>query len=171
MCTFFQKSGSSKYKNIDKHKNVSDNRIRIRFPFESSFWISVSGCKLTILPDIQLVNRIVIISASKSIKGFMDADFHLVFNKTLSQKNGSVGWGPGPAKGGQHFQNMPSLWRHLQKTPHQNRKIFFRFRLQDLLNPWIRRGFEQLSSSIAWRVIGLQISARKVAHAGLKGLK
>jgi len=48
-------------RNIDK--NVSDTRIRIRFPFESSFWISLSGCKLTILPDIQLANRIVIISA------------------------------------------------------------------------------------------------------------
>jgi len=47
-------------RNIDK--SVSD--IRIRFPFESSFWISVSGCKLTILPDIQPVNRIVVISAA-----------------------------------------------------------------------------------------------------------
>jgi len=45
-------------RNIDK--SVSD--IRIRFPFEISFWISVSGCKLTILPDIQPANRIVIIS-------------------------------------------------------------------------------------------------------------
>jgi len=44
--------------NIDN--SVSD--VRIRFPFESSFWISVSGCKITILPDIQLVNWIVIIS-------------------------------------------------------------------------------------------------------------
>jgi len=48
-------------RNIDKR--VSDNRIRIRFPFESSFWISLSGCKLTILPDIQPANLIVIISA------------------------------------------------------------------------------------------------------------
>ena len=47
-------------KNIDK--SVSDIRIRIRFPFESTFWISVSGCKLIILPDIQPANRIVIIS-------------------------------------------------------------------------------------------------------------
>jgi len=46
--------------NIDK--SVSDIRIRIRFPFESSFWISVSGCKLTILLAIQPANRIVIIS-------------------------------------------------------------------------------------------------------------
>jgi len=62
-------------------------------------------------------------------------DFHLVFNKTLSQKNGLMGWGPGPAKDSQNFQNMSSLWRHLQKTPHRNRKLFLRFWLQDLLNP------------------------------------
>ena len=57
MCNFFQKSKSS---NIDK--SVLDNRIRIRFPFEISFWISLSGWKLTILPDIQPANWIVIIS-------------------------------------------------------------------------------------------------------------
>ena len=50
-------------RNIDK--SVSDIRIRSRFPFESSFWISLSGCKLTILPDIQPANRIVIISAAR----------------------------------------------------------------------------------------------------------
>ena len=49
-------------RNIDKHKSVSDIWIRIRFPFENSFWISVSGCKLPILLDIQPVNQIVIIS-------------------------------------------------------------------------------------------------------------
>jgi len=48
-------------RNIDK--SVSDIRIRIRIPFESRFWISLSGFKLTILPDIQPANRIVIISA------------------------------------------------------------------------------------------------------------
>ena len=57
VCNFFQTSDPQ---NIDK--SVSDIRIRIQFPFESSFWISLSGCKLTILPDIQSVNRIVIIS-------------------------------------------------------------------------------------------------------------
>jgi len=72
--------------------------------------------------------------ASKSIKGSIDADFHLVFNKTLSQKNGSIGWGPGPAKCGQNVQNMPSLWRHLQKTPTENEKNFFLFQLEDFLN-------------------------------------
>jgi len=57
-CATFSKSLNPR--NIDK--NVSDIRIRTRFPFESSFWISVSGCKLTILPDIQPANRILIIS-------------------------------------------------------------------------------------------------------------
>ena len=47
--------------------------------------------------------------ASKSIKGSTDADVDLVFKNTLSQKNGSVGWGPEPAKNGKNFQNMPSL--------------------------------------------------------------
>jgi len=63
--------------------------------------------------------------ASKSTKGSIDADFHLVSNKILSQKNGSMGWSPGPAKDGQNFQNMSSLWCHLQKTPHRNRKLLF----------------------------------------------
>jgi len=57
-CAAFSKSLNPR--NIDK--TVSDIQIRIRFPFESSFWISVSGCKLTILPDIHPANRIVIIS-------------------------------------------------------------------------------------------------------------
>jgi len=47
-------------RNIEK--SVSDILIRIRFPFESSVWISVSGYKLTILPYIQPANRIVFIS-------------------------------------------------------------------------------------------------------------
>jgi len=55
-CATFSKSLTPR--NIDK--SVSDTRIR--FPFESSFWISVFGRKLTILPDIQPVNRIVIIT-------------------------------------------------------------------------------------------------------------
>jgi len=57
-CATFSKSLNTW--NIDK--SVSDIRIRIQFPFESSFWISLSGCKLTILLDIQPANRIVIIS-------------------------------------------------------------------------------------------------------------
>jgi len=61
-CATFYKSLNPR--NTDK--SVSDIRIRIRLPLESSFWISVSGCKLTILPDIQPANRIVIISAGRA---------------------------------------------------------------------------------------------------------
>jgi len=57
-CATFSKSLNPR--NIDK--NVSDNRIRNRFLLEGSFWIPVSGCKLTILLDIQPANQLVIIS-------------------------------------------------------------------------------------------------------------
>ena len=60
-------------RNIDK--SVSDIRIRIRFPFESSFWISLSGFKLTILPDIQPTNRIVIISDCHILRSRSSPDF------------------------------------------------------------------------------------------------
>jgi len=52
---------SSKSLNL---KNINKSVADIRFTFESSFWISVSGCKLIILPDIQPANRIVIISGT-----------------------------------------------------------------------------------------------------------
>jgi len=60
-CATFSKSLNPR--NIDK--SVSDIQIRIRFPFESIFWISGSGCKLTILPDIQPASRIVIMSVRR----------------------------------------------------------------------------------------------------------
>jgi len=60
-CATFSKSLNPR--NINK--SVSD--IRIRFPFQSRFWISVSGWKLTILPDIQPANWIVIISGEYTI--------------------------------------------------------------------------------------------------------
>jgi len=83
-------------------------------------------------------------NTSKSIKGSIDADGYLVFNETLSQNNGSMGWGPGPAKGGQNFQNMPSLWRHLQKSPHRKRKTFF-----SILTTRLAESVDDLDSSLA----------------------
>ena len=53
------------------------------------------------------------------------------------------------------------------RKPHRNQKFFYDF---DNKTCSIRRGFEQFSSSIAWRVIGLQSYTRKVAHVGLKVL-
>ena len=61
-CATFAKSLNPR--NIDK--SVSNIRSRTRFPFESSFWISLSGSKLIILPDIKPENRIVIISGGYS---------------------------------------------------------------------------------------------------------
>jgi len=66
-------------RNIDKR--VSDILIRIRFPFENSFWISGSGCKLTMLQDIQPANRIVIISGRLGSPGLPD----LLFWRQISQ--------------------------------------------------------------------------------------
>ena len=45
-----------------------DILIRIWFPQKNSFWISVSGWKLTIRPDNHPANRIVIVSAGKCAK-------------------------------------------------------------------------------------------------------
>jgi len=52
--------------------------------------------------------------ARKPFKGSKEADFCLVSEKkNLSQKNGSIGWGPGPGKGDQknaktHFDVPPA---------------------------------------------------------------
>jgi len=43
-CATFSRSLNPR--NVEK--SISEILIRIRLPFESSFWISVSGCKLTI---------------------------------------------------------------------------------------------------------------------------
>jgi len=45
----------------------------------------------------------------KSFKGSKDVDFCLFSEKNLSQRNGSIGWGPGPGKGGQKNAKTPPL--------------------------------------------------------------
>jgi len=42
----------------------------------------------------------------------------------MSQKNGSMDWGPGPGEGGQKNAKTPHLWRFPQQTPNQ-KQIFF----------------------------------------------
>jgi len=92
-CATFSKSLNPQ--NINK--SVSDIWIPIRFPFQSRFWISVSGCKLTILPDIQPSNRIVIICASntKSVlhleyKGGCSSNSKIVPAELLSLIDGKI---------------------------------------------------------------------------------
>jgi len=61
--------------------------------------------------------------ARKSVKGSKDADHSIVSNQILNQKNGSLGWRPGPGKVSLKGEIIPQLWRHLQKTPNLKRKI------------------------------------------------
>jgi len=85
----------------------------------------------------------------------------------LSSKNGPLGQRPGPGKDGQNYAKTPLLVTFPpEKLKPKTKKFFFDF---DYKTCWIRRGCVQLSSSIAWWVIRLQSSTRKVAHAGLKG--
>jgi len=97
----------------------------------------------------------------KSIKGSLDADFDLVFNQTWVQKMAHWDGAQGQAKMAKITQKHPYLWWSPQKSSNPKQKnFFFNF---DYKTCWIRRQ--------AWQVVGLQSSARKVAHAGLKGLK
>jgi len=63
--------------------------------------------------------------ARRSIKGSIDAADRLVSKQILSHKNGLLDWRPEPVKVGQKFKNMPSLWRHQEKTPHLNQIFLF----------------------------------------------
>ena len=146
---------------------------RANYAFSEKFWIRPKTGFLT--------HNFGYRYASKSIQGSIDKVFDLVFNKTLSQKSGSMSWGPGPAKGGQNFQNMPSLWRHIQKSPHRKRKTFFFdfdyktklkrfFFIANYMPSWVFRVFEQLSSSIWRRVIACGEMAPRVTFEGAKFL-
>jgi len=74
--------------------------------------------------------------ARKSCKGSTDADFGLVSDKILSQNNGPMGWGPGPGEGGQKNAKTPPLAALPPENPKPKaKKFFFRFWLDDLLNP------------------------------------
>jgi len=67
----------------------------------------------------------------------------------LSPKNGPLGQRPGPNKDGQNNTKTPLLLMFPQKSSNPKRKTFF-FDLNKK-TCWIRRGFEQLSSSSGWR--------------------
>jgi len=63
--------------------------------------------------------------AKRSTKGYKDRDARLISKKFWAKKNDLLDWRPGPGKVGQRCKNMPSLWRHQQKTPNPN-QIFFK---------------------------------------------
>ena len=65
--------------------------------------------------------------ARKQFNGSKDADFGLVSKQILSQKNGPMGWGPGPAKGGQKKAKTPPLVVVPLRTPNPKQNFFFYF--------------------------------------------
>jgi len=69
----------------------------------------------------------------------------------LSPKNGPLGWRPGLGKDGQNNTKTPLLVTFPPEKLKPKTKIFFSILTTGLC--WIRRGIEQLSSSIAWWVI------------------
>jgi len=93
-CATFSKSLNPR--NIDK--SVSDIRIRIRFPFENNFRISVCGCKPPILPDIQPANRIVILYAVREMVCFFCCEIKIYFFHEPR-----IHWKLGPGKSASNF--------------------------------------------------------------------
>jgi len=76
----------------------------------------------------------------------------------LSPKNGLLGQRPGPGKDGQNNAKTPLL---LTSTP--EKFFFFDF---DSKTCWIRRGFEQLSSSSSWRFMVKKRGCQYVGSCG-----
>jgi len=65
-------------------------------------------------------------------------------------------------------QKHPYLWRSPRKPQTQNEKRFF-FNV-NYKTCWIRKGFEQLSSSSGWRFMAKKGCANMLARAVVKGL-
>jgi len=90
-------------------------------------------------------------------------------NSSLAQSDGELSPknNPGPGKDGQNNAKTPLLVTFPpEKLKPKTKKFFF-----DLVYKtcWIRRGFEQGSSSIAWRGIGLQTLQEKWRTRDWKG--
>jgi len=86
----------------------------------------------------------------------------------LSPKNGPLGQRSGPDKDGQNNAKSALLVTFPPEKLKPKTKKFF-----SILTTRLAESVEGLNSSLAqitWRVIGLQCSAKKVAHVGLKGL-
>ena len=119
MGNFFQECEPS-----NMEKSVSDILLRIRFPFESSFWISVSGWNSLSFLDIQPGNRIEIISVAYT---HLRAEFP-DRSKKLSQNS--------LQKIAKLSKNLPNDWKwlHLYQninffTANKSFKPLFFFRL------------------------------------------
>jgi len=93
----------------------------------------------------------------------IDAGYHLVSKKSLSQNFGPLDWRPGPIKVGQKNKNTTTLQAPPRRNPYRNQKKFFFNRTKKTCH--IRRGFEQLSNYSGWRVTTKKLPAHVLARA------
>ena len=98
-------------------------------------------------------------SQSRALKTWITA------NKNLSQKMSNLVGAQGQAKLAKKSRKHAPLWRHPQKTQTTNEKNALNLQSKTC---WIRRWFEQLSSSIGWRVVALQ-TFQKMQKSGARG--
>jgi len=82
--------------------------------------------------------------ASKSIQGSIDADFDLVFNKTLSQKSGSMRWAQGQPKVAKISKTCLLCDVTSRNPPTENEKLFF-----SILTTRLAESVDGLDSSLA----------------------
>ena len=92
--------------------------------------------------------------------GSNDLNYSLVSNKTVSQKIGSLVWRPGPEDLGHNAWTYPNYDVTHKKTKTLTSSIKKKY--LNYKTSRIFRGFEQLSYSIGWRVMGVQSSAKRV---------
>jgi len=108
--------------------------------------------------------------AGKLLKGSKDSYSSQDSNKILSPKNVPLRRRPGPGKDGQNNAKIPLLVTFPpEKLIPKTKTIFFYLQFKTCRIRW---GFEQLSSSIAWQVMALQIFfklQRKCPMWDLKG--
>jgi len=106
-------------------------------------------------------------SARKSNRGSKDADDSLDSKTSFIKKIGSLAWRPGPDKIRQKGKNAPLV----MSLDRKRKKCFFNLNQKIC---WIRRAFEQLSSSLGWRVMdcyGIKTFGQKSGRYGSKRVK
>jgi len=87
----------------------------------------------------------------KSIKISSDSDSRLVSNENLNELLPSSSWALGQVTRAKMSENLPNLWRHSQKMKPKTQNYFC---IADSKTCRVFWGFEQLSSTIEWRVMG-----------------
>jgi len=103
---------------------------RANYAFSEKFWIRPKTGFLTHSFGYRY--------ASESIRGSIDADFDLVFNKTLSQKSGSMGWGQGRPKVAKISKTCLFCDVTSRNPPPKTKNVFFDF---DYKTCWIHGWF------------------------------